>query len=83
MTTTIRPIGPLVARGRARIDLLQRTSAGWTRRKTIYANADAVGKAKATFRLPSTGSWWIRVRAEPTTTNGASAWTTGVKYTVR
>ena len=83
MTTTIRPIGALVARGRARIDLLQHTTAGWTRRKTIYANADGTGKAKATFRLPTTGSWWIRTRAEPTTTNGPSVWSTGVKYTVR
>ncbi len=79
VTTTIRPIGVLVARGRARIDLFQRTSAGWTRRKTIFANADTTGRAKATIRLPSTGSWWIRARAEATTTNGASVWTAGVQ----
>jgi len=83
LTTTIRPVGGLAARGRARIDLFQRTSAGWTRRRTIYANADATGRAQATIRLPSTGSWWIRSRAEPTTTNGASPWTPGVKATVR
>jgi subtilisin family serine protease len=83
ITTTIRPIGALVARGRARIDLFQRTSAGWTRRKTIFSNADTTGRAKATIRLPSTGSWWIRARAEPTATNGASTWTTGSRYTVR
>lgn len=83
LTTTIRPLGGLAARGRARIDLFQRTSAGWTRRRTIYANADATGRARATIRLPSTGSWWIRSRAEPTTTNGASPWTSGVKITVR
>jgi subtilisin family serine protease len=83
LTTTIRPLGGLAARGRARIDLFQRTSAGWTRRRTIYANADATGRARATIRLPSTGSWWIRSRAEPTATNGASPWTTGVRYTVR
>jgi len=83
LTTTIRPIGLLAARGRARIDLFQRTSSGWTRRKTVYANADASGRAKATIRLPSAGSWWIRSRAEPTTTNGASPWNAGVKYTVR
>lgn len=83
LTTTIRPVGVLAARGRARIDLFQRTSTGWARRKTIYANADAAGRATATIRLPSAGSWWIRSRAEPTTTNGASPWTAGVRYTVR
>jgi hypothetical protein len=83
LTNTIRPVGVLAARGRARIDLFQRTSSGWTRRKTLYANADATGKARLTIRLPSTGSWWIRSRAEPTTTNGASPWTAGVKVTVR
>lgn len=83
VTTTIRPIGATVARGRARIDLFQRTSTGWTRRRTVYANADATGRARATIRLPSTGSWWIRSRAEPTASNAASPWTAGVKYTVR
>lgn len=83
LTTTIRPIGAIAARGRARIDLLQRTSAGWVRRKTIYANATTAGLARATIRLPSTGTWWIRSRAEPTATNGVSAWTPGVRYTVR
>jgi subtilisin family serine protease len=83
LTATMRPIGALAARGRARIDLFQRTSSGWTRRKTVYANADATGRARATIRLPSAGSWWIRSRAEPTTTNGGSAWTAGVKVTVR
>lgn len=83
VTTTIRPVGALVARGRARIDLFQKTSAGWTRRKTIFANADTTGRAKATIRLPSTGAWWVRARAEPTTTNGASVWAAGVRYTVR
>jgi hypothetical protein len=83
LTTTVRPIGVLAARGRARIDVLQRTSSGWVRRRTVYANADVTGRARATIRLPSAGSWWIRSRAETTTTNGASAWTTGVRYTVR
>ncbi len=82
LTTTIRPIGTLIARGRARFDVLQRTSAGWTRRSTVYANADATGRGRVTIRLPSAGSWWIRSRAEPTATNGASTWTTGVRYTV-
>jgi hypothetical protein len=83
ITNTIRPIGVLAARGRARIDLFQRTSSGWTRRKIVYANADATGKARATIRLPAAGSWWIRSRAEPTKTNGASPWTQGVRVTVR
>jgi hypothetical protein len=83
VTTTIRPVGATVARGRARVDLYQRTSAGWTRRRTVYANADATGRARATIRLPSAGSWWIRSRAEPTATNAASTWTAGVKYSVR
>jgi hypothetical protein len=79
----IRPIGTLVARGRARFDLFQRTSAGWTRRRTVYANADSTGRARVTLTLPTIGSWWIRSRAEPTSTNGASSWTAGFRYTVR
>ncbi len=83
LTTTIRPIGTLVARGRARFDVMQRTSLGWTRRRTLYANADSAGRARVVMTLPSVGSWWIRSRAEPTGTNGASAWTSGVRYTVK
>jgi hypothetical protein len=83
LTTIIRPIGALVAHGRARFDLFQRTSAGWTRRRIVYANADSAGRARATITLPATGSWWIRSRAEPTVTNGASTWTAGFRYTVR
>jgi hypothetical protein len=83
VTNTIRPIGATVARGRARIDIFQRTSSGWVRRRTVYANADTTGLARATVRLSSVGSWWIRSRAEPTSTNTASTWTTGVRYTVR
>jgi hypothetical protein len=83
LTTTIRPIGPLVARGRGRFDVMQRTSAGWTRRRTLYANADSAGRARLTLTLPTAGSWWIRSRAEPTATNGASGWTSGFRYTVR
>jgi hypothetical protein len=83
LSTTIRPIGTLVTRGRARFDVLQRTSAGWARRRTLYANADSAGRARVTLALPSVGSWWIRSRAEPTGTNGASGWTNGVRYTVR
>ncbi len=83
LTETIRPIGALVARGRARFDLFQRTSTGWARRRTLYANADAAGRARLTITLSSAGSWWIRSRAEPTATNGASAWTAGYRYSVR
>jgi hypothetical protein len=82
-TTTIRPTGSLVARGRARIDVMQRTRAGWTRRRTLYANADPAGRARLTLTLSTVGSWWIRSRAEPTGTNGASAWTSGFRYTVK
>jgi Subtilase family len=83
VTTLIRPIGAIVARGRARFDLFQRTSAGWTRRRIIYADAGSDGRARATLTLSSIGSWWIRSRAEPTTTNGPSTWTAGFRYAVR
>jgi hypothetical protein len=82
LTETIRPSGTPVARGRARFDVYQRTSSGWVRRRTLYANASSTGVARLTLSLTSIGSWWIRSRAEPTTTNGASAWTTGVRYLV-
>jgi hypothetical protein len=83
LTTRIRPIGTDVARGRVRVDALLRTRSGWTRRRTVYANADPAGRARISLFLPATGSWWIRSRAEGTATNGASAWTSGVRYTVR
>ena len=83
MTESIRPTGTSAARGRARFEVYQRTTAGWVRRRTVYASADSTGRARITLTLPSVGSWWVRSRAEPTSTNGASAWTSGVRYTVR
>jgi subtilisin family serine protease len=82
LTETIRPSGGTAARGRARFDVYQRTSSGWVRRRTLYANASSTGLARVTLSLASVGSWWIRSRAESTVTNGASAWTSGVRYIV-
>jgi hypothetical protein len=83
LTESIRPPGAPAARGRARFDLYQRTAAGWVRRRIVYANADAAGHARLTLAISSIGYWWVRSRAEATATNGASAWTSGVRYTVR
>jgi len=84
LTETIRPVGVDVARGRARFDFFLRVGTSWVRKRTLYANADpATGRARLVTTLPTSGSWWIRSRAEPTTTNGASAWTPGFRYVVR
>jgi len=83
LTETIRPAGADVARGRARFDLLLQVGTKWVRKRTIYAYADpTTGRARVSTTLPSSGRWWVRSRAEPTSTNGASAWTSGVKYRV-
>ncbi len=82
LTETIRPFGAGVARGRARFDLYQLVGSTWVRRRTIYAAASTTtGRARVTTTLPA-GRWWIRSRAEYTTTNGSSAWTSGVRYRV-
>ena len=84
LTETIRPVGVDVARGRARFDFFLRVGTSWVRKRTLYANADpATGLARIVTSLPSAGSWWVRSRAEPTTSNEASAWTAGYKYVVR
>jgi subtilisin family serine protease len=84
LTETIRPAGADVARGRARFDLNLLVGSTWVRKRTLYAWADpASGRARVTVTLPSTGRWWVRSRAEPTASNGASAWTAGVRYPVR
>ena len=84
LAETIRPADTDVARGRARFDLYLLVGSTWVRKRTLYAYADpAFGRARATVSLPSAGRWWVRSRAEPTATNGASAWTSGVRYTVR
>jgi hypothetical protein len=84
LTETIRPAGTDVARGRARFDLSLLVGSTWVRKRTLYAYADpASGRARVTVTLPSAGRWWLRSRAEPTATNGASAWTSGVRYTTR
>lgn len=84
LTETIRPIGVDVARGWARFDFFLRVGTSWVRKRTLYASADpATGRARIVTRLPSAGSWWIRSRADPTTTNGASAWTPGYRFVVR
>ncbi len=84
LTETIRPVGVDVARGRARFDFYLRVGTSWVRKRTLYANADpATGRARLVTTLPTYGSWWIRSRAEPTSTNGASTWTPGFRYVVR
>jgi hypothetical protein len=84
LTETIRPIGADVARGRARFDFFLRVGSSWVRKRTLYANADpATGRAVLVATLTAYGSWWIRSRAEPTATNGGSAWTSGYRYVVR
>jgi len=84
LTETIRPTGADVGRGRARFDLNLLVGSTWVRKRTLYAWADpASGRARVTVTLPSTGRWWVRSRAEPTASTGASAWTAGVRYPVR
>ncbi|HSO29421.1 MAG TPA: S8 family serine peptidase [Candidatus Sulfomarinibacteraceae bacterium] len=84
LTETIRPVGAGIARGRARFDFYLRVGTSWVRKRIAYANADpATGKAVIGTTIAGYGSWWIRSRAEPTTTNGASVFTSGFKYLVR
>jgi hypothetical protein len=84
LTETIRPVGADVARGRARWDFFLRVGPSWVRKRTLYVNADlATGRAVTIATLPSFGSWWIRSRAEATSTNGPSAWNAGYRYLVR
>ncbi len=84
LTETIRPAGVDVARGRARFDFFLQVGTKWVRKRTLYAYASAsTGRARIATTLPSAGRWWVRSRAEPTATNGASAWTSGVRYLVR
>lgn len=84
LTETIRPVGVDVARGRARFEFFLRVGTSWVRKRTLYANADpATGRAVLVTTLTAYGSWWIRSRAEPTATNGGSAWTSGYRYVVR
>jgi subtilisin family serine protease len=81
VTETIRPAGADVARGKARFDLYLLVGSSWVRKRTLYAYADpASGRARVTVTLPSAGRWWVRSRVEPTATNGASTWTSGVRY---
>lgn len=84
LTETIRPVGEDVAAGRARFDFFLWVGTSWVRKRTLFANADkATGVARIVTTLPTYGSWWIRSRGEATTTNGASPWTVGFRYTVR
>ena len=84
LTETIRPVGVAVAAGRARFDVFLRVGTSWVRKRTLYANAvPATGRAVLVTTLPTRGSWWIRSRAEPTSSNGASPWTAGFRYAVR
>ena len=84
LTETIRPVGGDVAAGRARFDFFLRVGASWVRQRTLFANAaPATGRAVLVTTLPTRGSWWIRSRAEPTASNGASLSTAGFRYVVR
>lgn len=82
LTGSVVPHGGAIARARMRVAIFQRVGTSWRLSRTLYANADATGRARLVVTLPTAGSWWIRARAEPTATNSASAWATGVRYVV-
>jgi len=82
LTATARPVGNDVARGRVRFDLYQRIGTSWRRNRTFYVAVDTNGRARAILGLIYPGSWWVRGRIEPTSTNSASAWVAGYRYLV-
>jgi hypothetical protein len=82
-SAAVGPSGAGAAAGRLRIDVYRRVGTAWRLSRTVYRTLDGSGHGRVTIALATAGSWWLRPRADPTSTNAASAWASGYRYVVR
>ena len=82
-TTTVRPARPELAPARVSFYLFKFTSGQWrqvTKRDVVI---DSAGLARTTFTFTSSGQYYVRSQANPTTYNANSVLTPVERYSVR
>ena len=60
----------------------RRVAGVWKWYATKHVSSDIAGTAKLSWKFGTSGDWEIRVRAEATALNAASAWTAFSRYRV-
>lgn len=82
-TTTVRPARPELDAARVSFYLYKRVSGVWQRISTRTVVIDSAGLARTTFTFNSTGDYYVRSQANPTTYNANSVLTPVERYNVR
>ena len=81
-TVTDRPARAELTPATVRFALYRRIGSGWRLVTTRDYTVDAAGIAKTTFTFSSTGSYYVRARANPTPYNANSFWSPLERYDV-
>ncbi len=82
-TTTVRPARPELALAKVSFYFYRFSSGAWrlvTKRDVFI---DGAGLARTTFKFTSSGQWYVRSQANPTTYNANSILTPVERYSVR
>ncbi len=82
-TVTDRPARPELAPATVSFVFYRFVGGRWTLVGSRLVTVDAAGIAKTTLRFSSSGSWYVRARANPTTYNANSFWSPLERYNVR
>lgn len=82
-TTTVRPARPELDAARVSFFLYKRVSGVWQRVSTRTVIIDSAGLARTTFTFNSTGDYYVRSQANPTTYNANSVMSPVERYNVR
>ena len=82
-TTTVRPARPELDAARVSFYLYKRVSGVWQRISTRTVVINSAGLARTTFTFNSTGDYYVRSQANPTTYNANSVLSPLERYNVR
>lgn len=82
-TTTVRPARPELDAARVSFYLYKRVSGVWTRISNRTVVINSAGLARTTFSFTSTGDYYVRSQANPTTYNANSVLSPVERYNVR
>lgn len=81
-TTTVRPARPELAPSKVSFYLYKRVSGVWTLVSTRNVFIDGAGLARTTWKFASSGQYYVRSQANPTTYNANSIMTGPERYNV-
>jgi hypothetical protein len=82
-TTTVRPSRPELVPATVTYFLYRLSGSTWVLSTQRTLTADAAGLASTTFTFSTTGEWYVRSQANPTTYNANSVMSPVERYSVR